>query len=228
MATKPVLIYSSGGNRRFAEIARSAGYALGSRLPKTVYLRPLFFADQDWRHPDRASYMAALAEHRPVMATVLDWERDEQLADCLDWAEEATQYVDRVVMIPKVIGGVSRLPRRINGCEVVLGYSVPTLFGGTSVPSWEFAGWPVHLLGGSPHAQMAVWRHVAAIADVISADGNYTQKIAIDRRCAWAPGDGVNDRGCGRWWRSVDGDHYVAFAESCRSVRAAWERMVRA
>ena len=126
----PELIYCADGNPRFAKIAIDAGFFYGARLPGSVKY-PIHFADQDWKNPDRARYMVELEKHRPVMATVLDWEQEEQLGEVLSWAEEAAQYVERVLLIPKVIGGIERLPRKIGGADVVLAYSVPTRYGGT-------------------------------------------------------------------------------------------------
>jgi hypothetical protein len=170
----PTLIYCGGGNRTFAEIAISAGFKYGVRLPGTAYA-PIYFADQDWKHPNRAAYMTALAKHTPFMASVLDWERQEQLPEVLSWAEEAAQFCEVVVIIPKVHGGVSQLPRSIGGKQIRLGYSVPTKHGGTSLMISEFYGWPVHLLGGSPHEQVYIWRYLPG---VVSADGNMAMKMA--------------------------------------------------
>ena len=79
MGTPPLkLIYCADGNPDFAAAAVEAGWLYGARLPSTVY-RPVYFADQDWRRPDRARYMAALMAHRPAVASVLDWEREGQL-----------------------------------------------------------------------------------------------------------------------------------------------------
>lgn len=225
------IVYCGGGNRRFAEIAIAAGFRHGSQLPETVYF-PLWFADQDWRNPDRAAYMAALAQHRPVMASVLDWEREEQLPEVLGWAEEAAQYVDRVMLIPKCIGGIPRLPRRINGADVVLGYSVPTQFGGTDLPLWEFGGWPVHLLGGSPQRQIQTWAHLRGVADVVSADGNMAQKMATRHCQFWVPGTAYGCRN--RWWPTLaeaDGARWPmdgpeeAWRRSCDAIHAEWVRI---
>lgn len=228
-----MLVYCADGNRRLADIAVAAGYAYGSQLPKTTY-HPLWFADQDWRAPNRVAYMTALAQHRPVTATVLDWERDEQLAEVLDWAEEAAQYVERVVIIPKVVGSVARIPRRINNADVVLGYSVPSRFSGSSVPLWELAGWPVHLLGGSPSRQMQCWHHLTPIADVVSVDGNMMQKLALRHTQFWSPVpiEGANVR---HWPTLVEADGerwsvdapYEAFRRSCVAIKAAWQRLTR-
>jgi len=218
------LIYCADGNRRFAEIAIRYGFTYGAQLPNTVY-HPVEFADQNWKTPDRSRYMAALAQHKPRIATVLDLEREGQFSEVLSWAEEAAQHVtETVIIIPKVMSIIPRLPRRVGGREVRLGYSVPTSFGGTSVPAWEFDGWPVHLLGGSPKAQLRL-RHYMR---VVSADTNYHNSMAIRFNQFYSPArfTGVVD---GTWPRinevyaHIESDApYVAFSLSCMNIRAAW------
>lgn len=227
------LIYCADGNERFASLAIDAGFRYGARLPATVYFPP-WFADQDWRDPDRRAYMDALREHEPVMATVLDWERPDQLVEVLDWAEEAAQYVKRVLIVPKVIGGIPRIPDRVGGKPVVLAYSVPTRYAGSEVPLWEFAGRPVHLLGGSPHRQMEIWHYLTPIASVVSVDGNMANKMATRWTGVWVPG---TSRGASnRWWPTLqeltggwwgDDATYEAFRRSCENIMATWERLVR-
>lgn len=228
------LIYCAAGNPRLRAIAVAAGYRYGAQLPRTVY-GPLYFADQDWKRPNRAGYMAALAAHRPHMATVLDWERADQLPEVLSWAEDAAAFVERVLIIPKVMGGIGQLPRSVGGKPVVLGYSVPTAFGGTELPIWEFAGWPIHLLGGSPQAQMHAWAHLRAVAEVVSADGNYAQKMAVRYCQFWVPGTARYAKN--RWWPTLveaDGQRwdsdgpYEAFTRSCAHIWAAWHTLLTA
>jgi len=211
------------------EIALRYGFLPGGQMPGHVAAGWLYFADQDWKRPNRPAYMAALARERPVMATVLDWEREEQLSEVLDWAEEAAQYVRRYVqIIPKVIGGIARLPKQVGGKDVVLGFSVPTPFGGGSAPLWEYAGWPVHLLGGPPHRQIRLWHQFSAIADVISADGNMLRRRASNLQ-VWVPGTAYQARnrywptltelGIGRVGREA---HLRCFEWSCRNAVRAW------
>jgi len=233
MAHTPILIYCSGGGPRFAQIAIDAGYRYGARLPDTIY-HPLYFADQDWKRPRRDKYMQGLAQHHPHMATVLDWETEDQLADVLDWAEEAAQYVDQVVIVPKVPGGIPRLPHHIGAAQVVLGYSVPTRYGGTPLMLWAFAGWPVHLLGGSPQEQMKCWRYLATCSHVQSVDGNTHQYMA-NRACMfWVNGTATYAR-CKYWptLKEANGGerlegpdlNYEAFRRSCANIRQAWEEL---
>lgn len=219
MATEPVtLIYCASGNARFAQIAIDAGYQYGAQVPSTVYFAP-YFCDQDWKKPNREKYMAALAQHKPYIASVLDWERQEQLPEVLEWAEEAAAHVEVVMLIPKVQGGVEKLPRTIGGKPVRLGYSVPTSFGGTELGLWEFGGWPVHLLGGSPQAQMQTSRYL----DVVSADGNYAG-LKARQYCQFFDGR--------RWLQlattgDVDSEDaiYRAFEISCRNIMGAWRKV---
>lgn len=223
MGDMPELIFCYGDNRAFAEMAIAAGYRYGVRLPEDKPMAPISFADQNWHRPDvRAAYMAKLAIYRPRTATVLDLERVEHLTEVLSWAEEAAQYSEQVAIIPKAHGVINRLPRRIGGAEVILAYSIPTSHGGSAVWAEEFAGWPVHLLGGSPHMQM---RWAARFRNVISADGNMHALEA--QRC--------------RFWRAKKGNkgHWVqlsevgdtergkdaplrAFRRSCENIVAAW------
>jgi hypothetical protein len=52
----------------------------------------------------------------------------------------------------------------------MLGFSVPTSYGGTPLPVEAFSGRRVHLLGGNPDNQIAVYNQLRG--DVISLDTN--------------------------------------------------------
>lgn len=221
------LIYCASGNRRFADTAVAAGFRLGARLPGTVYtdVAPLHFADQDWKDPDRRRYFNAAAALRPRLMTVLDLERLDQLDTVLSWAEEAARIAETVIVIPKVCGATAQLPRSIGGKEMRLGFSVPTGYGKTDVPVEEFAGWPVHLLGGAPQAQM----RYALDMDVQSADGNYAMKMAMTGN-VWVAGTFAGSATRNRWWpylrelgcHADDDVPYEAFRRSCTNIAAAW------
>lgn len=217
------LIYCASKNRAFDQAALDAGFLLGARLPCSVYL-PIQFADQDWKRPSRAAYMAALAEYRPMMATVMDIESFEQIAEALDWAEEAAQFVRVVLLIPKAGGLIARLPDHVNGVEVRLAYSVPTRYSGAQVLLSEFGTRPVHLLGGSPQAQMRLRYYV----NVTSADGNMHNRMAMLCRC-WVPGTARMSRD--RYWPKLSelnvtangNGPLTAFTLSCQNIMAAWK-----
>lgn len=219
------LYYCAARQKRFAQIAIDGGFLYGAQLPNAVHFAP-DFVDQDWRNPDFDNYTSTLRLAKPHIASVLDWEFDCQLAEVLAWAEEAAASVDDVIIIPKVIGGIARIPESIGGKTVRLGYSVPTLFGGTPVPLWEFGKRPVHLLGGSPQKQM----RLSLMLNVVSADGNFIQKMAVKHTAFWAPG---NAKAKNRYfpqlqeadgWTGADAP-YEAFARSVENVLKAWREL---
>lgn len=219
------LIFCGGKNPRYAGIATGTGYYYGAQLPCTTYA-PVYFADQNWKNPDRTSYMIALGKHRPYMASVLDFEQAIQRDEVLSWAEEAAQYVQVVMIIPKVSGEIGRLPKKIGSADVRLGYSIPTKHGGTGIPLFEFLGWPVHLLGGNPGKQMELTQYL----DVRSVDGNMAMKMA-NRGLYWMPGKKPFKNKWvsmlemdGRRWEG-DGN-YEAFRRSCVNIMNAWKRLL--
>jgi hypothetical protein len=227
LATHIDLIYCGGGNRRFYEIATDHGFLYGAQLPDTIY-GELHFADQNWKNPRLDQYVTAVAKYRPKMASVLDWERREQLSEVLNWAEEIAPYVETIMIIPKVINGVSLIPRVVGNCPVRLGYSVPTKHGGTPIPYSEFSGWPVHRLGGNPHKQFRL-KH---FLDVVSIDGNMFQKMATQFNAFYDP-----QKQTGRgYWPTIEGFDgqkwgdgsdtadapYEAFRRSCQNIMAMW------
>ena len=217
------LFYCAGKNSRLDEIALDAGWYLGIQAPNHAYYRPLF-VDQNWKNPNREKYMQALAEHRPYMATVLDWEESGQFDEVMSWATEAAQYVSVVVIIPKVSGEVWRVPDMVAGKPVRLGYSVPTSYGGTTVPLAEFWERPVHLLGGSPHKQL----ELASVLNAVSVDCNLHAERANNAQY-WTPKfSGKARNPYYPQLQEVDGwkqpnAPYEAFRRSCNNIRAAWE-----
>jgi hypothetical protein len=223
---KVKLVYCADGNNVFAEIAKLYNYLYGAQPLKTFYL-PLEFADVDPNAiPPRDKYIAAIKKYCPEMATVRDWSIASELSDVLGWAEEIAPFVEKIIIIPKVIDGISKLPKFVGGKKVILGYSVPTTHGGTSVPIWEFAGWPVHLLGGSPQAQMMMARYL----NVVSCDGNMAAKMARGQTragavCVWKP----DKRDKGHWQQLskyngyIGNDSpYVAWEISCKNIALSW------
>lgn len=218
------LIYCADGNKRFADIAIRYGLRYGAQLPNIIHHAP-HFTDQNWRNPDREAYMSALATHQPALATVLDYERPDQFEEVMAWATEAAGHVrDNVIIIPKVIGDIDRIPTHINGKAVRLGFSVPTKFAGTSVPAWEFGRREVHLLGGSPHEQ----HKLAKLMNVKSADGNYINKMAVEYNQFFSAGKVKGRNGhyprLDSFYGKVETDApYLAFELSCMNLRAIWQ-----
>ena len=167
-------IYCASGNPKYAQTALKFGWIYGSQMPSTVYYHPQFI-DQNWKKPDLAKYLERIKQYQPETATVLDLEHESQFEEVMQWVEAIAPYVTKaVIIIPKVMGIIDRIPEQIAGKQIILGYSVPTTHGGTSVPLWEFGNRPVHLLGGSATKQFELMRYL----NVVSVDNNYNAAVA--------------------------------------------------
>lgn len=223
LADIPRLIYCAP-NSIFGAIALRYNFEYGCQMPTALPSFPLFFADQDWKEPDRTGYMRALAKYKPNVATVLDLERPDQFDEVMSWAAEAAQYVrETVIVIPKFQGSVEMIPETINGKKIVLGYSVPTSFGGTSLPITAFGRRPVHLLGGRPQKQMSL----AGRCNTVSADANMMSRMANEINAFFCGGFAPHSKsyfavlGEVGYAERVDAN-LLAFEISCMNVYNAW------
>lgn len=178
----------------------------------------MMLLDIDYKAPDWVRHLAVAQREHPWLAAVPDVMSEAQLPEALGQAEEMAPHCERVLMIPKapVVDGI---PERVGGVPVVLGYSVPTSYGGCDLMLWEFGRRPVHLLGGSPRAQRELTRYLY----VVSADGNMVWNEArkgrvYDRR-------GVSS---GNTLRALDGERwsgdgpYEALRRSLINLREFW------
>lgn len=173
-----MIISNVGSNEDFARIGATAGWLRGAQLPCSV-IKNLYFADQNWKSYRHGSYINGLRKNKPEVATVKDWERYSELETILLYAQDVARYASSVVIIPKV-DDISSIPARIGGKQVVLGYSVPSGHGSTSVPVSSFGARPVHLLGGSLRSVVGL---LGSSLNVVSLDFNSHVRRA---RFGWA------------------------------------------
>ncbi|MFH8805198.1 DUF6610 family protein [Streptomyces sp. NPDC017936] len=168
--------YEMGFQPGIISTALSAARLLNRRMPN---LR-LGFMDNEWHDYDHAKHVAAVAETKPKYATVRDVMTKAQceaagvefypLERILEMASEVAEHADHVIIIPKY-DCLDRIPE-----EYVVGFSVPTSYGGTPMPAEALAGRRVHLLGGSWANQR---KYLAILGDdVVSLDNNHLGRIA--------------------------------------------------
>ena len=180
------------------------------------------FIDNHYENYDHKRHVAVVKHWEPKYATVRDVMSERQCEDSgipyyapeqiFEWADELSEYAENVIVIPKTVKSIDKVPE-----QYVLGYSVPTSYGGTPLPIEAFKGRRVHLLGGSPSKQIRYWQ--AMPDDVVSMDNNYillTSKFGS----VWTH-DGsmvsLSDYGIGE----INNPLYVALAISLGSI-AAW------
>jgi hypothetical protein len=102
-----------------------------------------------------------------------DVECRNDLEKTIDQADELAQYCWKVIIVPKARTFAATL-NEIIPARFILGYSVPTRYGGTQISPRRFRR-PVHLLGGRPDVQ----RTMAALMPVFSVDCN---RFTLDAR----------------------------------------------
>jgi len=100
------------------------------------------------------------------MTVARDIIRACDLERVLNEAELLARYVPLVVVVPKDVRLADHLLTDIPA-KFLLGYSVPSRYGGTLIPTGKFQR-PVHLLGGRPDSQ----RRLAEQMPVFSFDCN--------------------------------------------------------
>lgn len=210
------LIYCGHRNPQLAEIAIEEGWLYGSQPSKVKH--KVSFCDLDYKRCDNA-YLDRYARFvqccHPKYATVPDLFSIDDVDNVLRFAEERiANYVEVVIVIPKVSGVLADIPQMIGRSKVILGYSTPTRYGATSVPALEFAasGRQIHLLGGSPKKQMELYRYLP----VVSADGNMMLKMATTRCLSWSAKSQ-------NFERVADLGLRESFRWSCREIYQAWK-----
>jgi hypothetical protein len=223
------MIWCQGGNPRSASLAVSSGWFYGFRSDDNHHadrLGPVCLLDIDWKKPNWDRHLALARRYRPWLAAVPDILNADDTDRAMEQAEEIASACGLgPLVIPKVPGVIPRLPREIDGKPLVLGYSVPTSYGGSELALWDYRGRPVHLLGGNPRRQLDCMNYL----DVVSADGNLAWRLARQ-------GIIVTDRGvAGPTLRQADGHrwpvqdaHLEALRRSLINLKSFWNRLLPA
>lgn len=156
-------------SRHVTQIARRFGWLPGARYTNLRDIRSydrIAFLDIDWHRYNFAKHIAAARATHPLYTVAQDILRRRDLVRILDEAQELAEVAERVIVVPKAKSLAYELDDLIPP-QFILGFSVPSTYGGTSIHPRYFRR-PVHLLGGRPDAQ----RSLADQMPVISLDCN--------------------------------------------------------
>lgn len=146
---------------RAASIAARFGWLPGARYTNLRDARRfdrLGFLDIDWKNYNFARHLEAARSTRPLLTVARDLERIEDVDRIVDQGNELLGYCDNVIMVPKDHRFEQKIEELIPK-QFVLGFSVPTKYGGTRLAPREFRR-EVHLLGGRPDVQRALAREL--------------------------------------------------------------------
>jgi len=172
----------------------------------------------DFKNPDSDSHGQMVLDLNPKYATVLDVTAAGQLGSALKQADVFHEYGISPIIIPK-IDCISDIPK-----DFILGFSIPTPYGGTQLSPEQFANRKVHLLGGTPKQQLQYYIRMQKMeCTITSTDGNAASKAA-------AYGTIWQDRFGHEWtykYKGVRGSvYYQALEESLRNIWDFWQAVL--
>jgi hypothetical protein len=192
------------------KIASREGWLPGARYTNLRDVRRfdrVGFLDIDWKNYKFRAHLTAAKATRPAMTVARDLVSVRDLGRVLDEAQELGEYAGLVVVVPKA----ALLTRRIHEIptKFVLGFSVPTRYGATRLPTSAFGNRPVHLLGGRPDVQ----RQLGERLHVVSMDCN---RFTLDAAFGdYFDGETFRPHPRGGYRRCV--------RESVRNINALWD-----
>ncbi len=140
-------------------IAKEQGWLPAARYTnmrdvKTFDFRGIGFLDIDWKNYNFEKHLKIAEKYQPRLTMARDIECIFQLDSILKEAESLSKFSTQIAVVPKDPKLNGRLTELIPK-EFILGYSVPTRYGGTEVTIESFDR-PIHLLGGRPDTQRAL------------------------------------------------------------------------
>jgi hypothetical protein len=171
----PLRIMSYG--RKGLDLALKYGWFAGARYTNLRTIRGIErigLIDIDWKNYDFDKHLLAVRLHRPHLTVAMDILSKRSLPIILKQASVLKKWADKVIIVPKDLKLGRNFTRQIPK-EFILGYSVPSSYGGTTIPLDWFEDREVHLLGGRPDTQF----ELATKLNVHSLDSN---RIAVDAR----------------------------------------------
>lgn len=195
---------------RVWRIAETYGWQPGARYTNLRDVRHadrVGFLDIDWKNYDFSRHLAAAKAVRPKLTVAQDVIDVARLPEILDQAMRLLEYSDDVIVVPKDL-----LLDSMDGDTIptnfILGYSVPTKYGGTELPVGYFSGRKVHLLGGRPDKQ----RELAKGMHVVSID---TNRFTLDA----AYGDYFDGK---KFVQHPRGGYENCIHDSIRNINSIW------
>lgn len=212
------LIYTAANNARLLALCEQANWLAGFRSDKypVASATSIQFIDVRYTSPNFARHLELVKRFRPLYAIVPDLSEQavsrEDVKRALCQAETLAPYCNTTFIVPKLSGQLELLPK-----DQPIGYSVPSRYGGAHYVLQELAGRQVHLLGGSPHQQLILYRYISCYATIKSVDGNMFQRMSGYGKYWYR----------GRWLKHPAHGQgacisYDCVARSLHNIRQAW------
>lgn len=165
-----MLIKCINYSKRVSKHAIRQGWLPGARYTNLRDIKEfdkIGLIDIDWKNYDFNAHLDAVKLVKPILTVARDIEDITELEDIIKQAYILNEYAKYVIIVPKDIRLIGHINELIPE-QFILGYSVPTKYGGTKIPISEFRNRPVHLLGGRPNIQLELAKQL----NVFSMDCN--------------------------------------------------------
>lgn len=175
LPTKPLKIVCH--SKTVIRLAIEFGWLAGASYTNLRDIRgieQIGLIDVDWKRYDFKKHLQAVKSCRPILTIAKDVLKASELNRTLEQGYELLEWSQAVIVVPKAPRLGPELCDLIPS-QFILGYSVPTRYGGTKIPLDCFRRRPVHLLGGRPDVQ----RQIAERLTVVSLDVN---RFTLDAR----------------------------------------------
>lgn len=178
----PELFFSH--RHEFCVIADQLGFRLGTRSDHFKSNRTqrllddgyeIDFLDNDFEDPDEERLERILKKTNPEFVVLPDIYEDTEVEDVFSLGHKfADEYGATPIVVPKCEFDYNDIPP-----SWIVGFSVPSGYGGTEIEITEFQGHRIHLLGGSHRNQIKYAnKAVDANIDIFSVDGNAFSKAS--------------------------------------------------
>jgi hypothetical protein len=167
------IIYIRGGDKTAPTVANESGMYYGTRHDYQAYA-DVYMLDIHWQKYDWAQYLRLVADYEPIQAMVADYENENQHVVMLNQCYEIARLGVRPIVCIKFPLAEEDVP---DGALIAI--SVPTSYAGWLPDLKELRGREIHLLGGSPDAQIELITKLNGVgATVVSTDLNYHARKA--------------------------------------------------
>lgn len=188
---------------------------------------PLEFLDWFYKTPNLVKHLNLAKKYTPKYAVAPDIWKPGDIENTLLIAKKLKEYAENVI-IPIHF----HCEEKING-EFIIGIPCQPTFAKASlfIGSPSLRDRPVHLLGGAPHKQMFIAKH---LRNVVSVDSNIILTQAIYYKRYWENGKWVRDDTLPKppastrdWLKNKNRELYRVFEISCRNVAETWKKQLR-
>lgn len=178
----PELFFSH--RKEFCIVADQLGFRLGTRADQmdTNSVPDLLedgfeidFVDNNFDDPDEMRIVKAVDRTEPAFVVLPDIYECDTVDSIIDFGIAIqSQYDTTPIVVPKCDVAEEKIPE-----DWVIGFSVPSGYGGTEIPITKWRNHRIHLLGGSPKNQIkyANRAHNDGVT-IFSVDGNCFSKAS--------------------------------------------------